>query len=110
MTVFRLSEYGGFASGRPHATGIIDNPASGFIQTQSTTAFQAAGGVGSTFILSGATYQVMVDTDSGCQIFFGTSLSTSPSLTSTNTQRIPANIRPLAFYVRPGQKLFMGST
>lgn len=113
--VFRITEYGGFQSGRPFSASIPVGPA---IQTQVVT----LGSSVSTQTLSGATRMIMVDSDAGALMFLGSSASTgvpqagssTAAVGSTGggggTQRIPANVAPMVFFVQPYMRLCTLST
>lgn len=106
---FRVSEYGGFFSGRPIQMGYA--VASGFIRSQfSTASLGSTGSTGTGFTLSSGTRFIMIDSDVGALVVFGSSVSTSPNVTSTMAQRIPASAAPIAFYVNPYMQLFVSST
>jgi len=98
----RITEYGGYQSGRPMTPGIASQP---FIQSQTI----AVGSSVSTNQLSSATRLILVDSDAGVYLFFGSSLSTA-NVGSSNGQRIPAGVAPIPFYVNPSMKLFATST
>jgi hypothetical protein len=120
---FRITEYGGYASGRTGNTfaGLpsmgLGNP-SMVIQTQLTT----VGSSVSTMQLSPGTRFITVDTDGGAYLFIGSSASTGvASAGSSNvnvgstggggvSQRIPANVAPMSFYVQPYARLCVTST
>lgn len=107
----RISEYGGYASGRPF--GVLS--ARGFIRTQAITSTQVqstgnTAGSSGNIVLSSGTYLVQIDSDFAALIAFGSSSSTAPNMTSTNAQRIPANVGPIPFYVAPYMNLFTSST
>ena len=117
---FRISEYPtGFLSGRPQAVGIAgmaSSPTSsavGPIQSQFSTAIAANGAAGTAFRLSGQTRFVLIDSDVGALVIFGSSIASTASpqsVTNTNGQHIPANVGPIPFYVQPGATLFVAST
>jgi hypothetical protein len=115
---FRITEYGGHGSG-PFTIGARHPVGYGLIQTQVIT----VGSSVSTSQLSSATRFVEVDTDTGCYLAFGSSVSTNTAgagssnvagIGSTGgggfSQRIPANTAPMGFYVQPFMKLFVLST
>ena len=118
---FRITEFGGYASGRPH----VGSPEMGLgvasmvLQTQLTT----VGSSVSTMQLSAGTRMITVDTDAGAYLFIGSSISTGvASAGSSNTagisstggggvsQRIPANVSPMIFFVQPSARVCVVST
>lgn len=111
--VFRVVEYGGFASGRPFAVG---TPTGGPLQVQVVAPSASV----STLNLSSATRLIFVDTDTGCIIQLGSSASTvnaaTPSSGTAQTStagagiHIFANLIPQPIYVNPYTRLTMVST
>lgn len=111
--VFRVVEYGGFGSGRPFAAGI---PGMFALQAQVV----APSATVSTLNLSSATRLIMVDSDTGCIIQIGSSLSTvnaaTPSSGTVQTStagagiHIFANLLPQPIYVNPSSRLTVVST
>lgn len=108
MTVY-VTEYGGFASGRPLSPGI---PVGTPIQSQALT-------TGSTYSLSSGTRLIMVSADAGAWMFLGSSISTgiaSTVATSTNTGntgaclRVPSGLVPFPILVQPYMRLLTNST
>jgi hypothetical protein len=78
------------------------------IQAQFSTGLST--GATPTFTLSGRTGLVLIDTDQGALVVFGSSASTTPTVTSTNGQHIPVNTLPVPFYVQPNAKVYVAST
>lgn len=103
---FRIAEYRGYASDHPFAPGI--GTGVGYVQSQFSTGLST--GATPTFTLSSATFMVLIDTDQGALINFGSSASTTPTVTSTNGQHIPVNVAPVPFYVSPNTKIYVAST
>lgn len=103
---FRVAEYAGpsiaghGAVAGPHTAGLIRAQFSTGLSTGATPSFT----------LSSGTYGILIDTDQGALVAFGSSLSTAPTVTSTNGQHIPVNVAPLFFYAKPYAQLFVAST
>lgn len=109
---FRITEYGGYANSRlPEVV-----PLPGMVQCQ----LSAVGSSVSTFYLSSATHLILIDTDGGAYITFGSSASTNVAgagssntaqfSTQAGVQRIPASVAPIPFRVNPFMRVTMVST
>lgn len=100
MAVY-VTEYSGYASGRPNTPGFPTDPP---IQTQ---VFSSA--ATSTSVLSTATRLVRIVADANAWVLIG-GLSTTVVATSTNAGKIIANSPPEYHYVNPAARLSVLST
>lgn len=82
--VLRITEYGGYASGRIPVGGIAQEPA---IQAQAIV----TGSSQSTNTLSSATRLVRIEADAGCYVYFGSSVSTVIASSTSASSRIIGN-------------------
>ena len=98
----RITEYGGYLSGRPFAPGLLQEPA------LATTVLSSA--VTSTMTLQAGTRFVVVDADANAWILFTASSLSTTVATSTNSARFPANVTPQIRGVTPGSRLTCLST
>ena len=99
--VLRITEYGGYASGRPF--GVLAEPA---IQSQAIVTGSSA----STNTLSSGTRFVRIEADAGAYLYFGSSASTVNASSTTAVCRVIANAAPEIRAVQPYMRVCTLST
>lgn len=101
MATLRVTEFTGAGYGNGRAFGVPSMPA---YRTQPVAISSSA----STASVSAVTNLVMLDTDAGCYVLFGSSASTTVA-TATNAMRIPADQYRIVA-VTPASRLTVLST
>lgn len=99
--VLRITEYGGYASGRPFGYAAEPALASQAIVTGSSQ---------STNTLGAATRLVRIEADAGAYVYFGSSASTILATSTTTVTRIIANAAAEWRYVNPYMRVCTLST